>query len=77
MALKTKSVRVTLYMPDELRERARAAGLNLSRILRDGVERELRGDAPSPAVELERVGGSIEVRVIVPVDDLRKQIKDA
>jgi hypothetical protein len=77
MALKTKSVRVTLYMPDDLRERARTAGLNLSRILRDGVERELRGDTPSPAVELERVGGSIEVRVIVPVDDLRKQIKDA
>jgi hypothetical protein len=68
------NVRVTLYMPDELRERARAADLNLSRILRDGVERELRGEAPGPAVELERVGASIELRVRVPVDAVREHL---
>jgi Post-segregation antitoxin CcdA len=73
MPPKRRGVRVTVYLPDELRQQARSAGLNLSRILRDGVERELRGDAPSPAVEVERVGGSVELRISVPVDLLRKQ----
>ena len=75
MAVNPTGVRVTVYMPDDLRNRAQAAGLNLSRLLRDAVERELRGDAPSPAVELERVGSSIEVRVSVPVAELRKRIR--
>jgi hypothetical protein len=39
------------------------------------VERELRGDAPGPAVEVERVGNAIELRVSVPVDELRKQVR--
>jgi hypothetical protein len=72
--VKNGSVRVTVYMPDELRERARKAKLNLSRLLRDAVERELRGDSAGPAVELERVGSSVELRVSVPVDVLREQI---
>jgi len=62
-------------MPDELRERARAANLNLSRILRDSVERELRGDAPAPSVEIERVGNAIELRVSVPVNALRERMR--
>jgi len=69
------AVRLTVYMPDELRERARAANLNLSRILRDSVERELRGDAPAPGVEIERVGSAIELRVSVPVNALRERMR--
>jgi hypothetical protein len=72
---RNNGVRLTVYLPDELRERARAANLNLSRILRDGVERELRGEAPAPGVELERVGNAIEVRVSVPRDELRRQMR--
>lgn len=67
-------VRFTVYLPDGLGQRAKDAGLNLSRLLRDAVERELRGDAPPASVEVERVGASIEVRVSVPVRDLREQI---
>ena len=72
--MKITAVRVTLYMPDELRELARARGLNLSRILREGVERELRGDALAPAVEVERVGESIELRITLPADTLRDHL---
>ena len=70
----TNGVRVTLYLPDELRERARAANLNLSRLLRDAVERELGAEAPG-TVQLERVGGSIELRVSVPIEQLRKRMR--
>ena len=72
MARNNRGVRVTLYLPDELRERARAANLNLSRILRDGVERELRGEATGPGIELERVGNTVQVRISVPLDALDK-----
>jgi hypothetical protein len=75
MALNKRGVRVTVYLPDELRERARARNLNLSRLLRDAVERELRGEAPAPAIDLERVGSSIELRVTLPVDELREQLR--
>lgn len=40
--------RVNCYLPDELAERARSAGLNLSRLLRLAVIAEL-GRASSPA----------------------------
>jgi post-segregation antitoxin (ccd killing protein) len=69
-----KGVRVTLYLPDDLRERARAANLNLSALLRDAVERRLAGDA-TPTVQIERVGDSVEVRVAVPVEALRTHTK--
>lgn len=75
MPRNTRGVRVTLYLPDDLRERARAANLNLSRILRDAVERELRGDRPGPSVGLERQGDAIEMRVTVPLDELRRRIR--
>ena len=67
-------VRVTLYLPDELREQARAANLNLSALLRDAVERRLRGEA-MPTVQTERVGDAVELRVSVPVDTLRKMTR--
>ena len=73
--MNTKRVRFTVYLPDGLGQSAKDAGLNLSRLLRDAVERELRGDAPGPAVEVERVGTSIEVRITVPADDLREQLR--
>jgi post-segregation antitoxin (ccd killing protein) len=48
--------RFTVYLPDELRERAIAAELNMSEILRNGVIAALRardgadeGDAPAPS----------------------------
>jgi hypothetical protein len=75
MAVNIKSVRVTVYLPDELRERAKAKNLNLSRLLRDAVERELSGEGATPGVELERVGGSIEVRVKVSAAELRKKLR--
>ena len=67
-------MRVTVYLPDDLREQARAANLNLSRIVRDGVERELRGDEAAPTVEVERKGSSVELRVGVPVEVLRDRL---
>ena len=70
-----KGVRVTLYLPDELRERARKAGLNLSGILRRAVEQELRGETTGGDVELERVGDSIELRISVPVGELRDRLR--
>lgn len=75
MTVNKKAVRVTVYLPDALRERARAENLNLSRLLRDAVERELGGEAASPGVELERVGGSIELRVKVSAAELRKKLR--
>jgi hypothetical protein len=56
-------MRVTLYLPDELRERARDAGLNLSALLRQAVEDELRGDEKRPVVSIERDGDVYDVRV--------------
>lgn len=46
--------RFTVYLPDELRERAVAAELNMSEILRNGVIAKLRaleaaGDGDTPA----------------------------
>jgi post-segregation antitoxin (ccd killing protein) len=67
-------MRLTLYLPDELGQRAKDADLNLSRLLREAVERELRGEAQGPAVEIERHGASVEIRVGLPVDDLREHI---
>ena len=75
MPLKKRGVRVTVYLPDDLRNRAKAEGLNLSRLLRDAVERQLDGEARTAGVELERVGDSIELRVNVPVQVLRRRMR--
>ena len=69
MPLKKRGVRVTVYLPDDLRNRAKAEGLNLSRLLRDAVERQLDGEARTAGVELERVGEttlSRSLRIQVP-----------
>lgn len=65
---KNRSVRVTLYLPEDLRERAREAGLNLSALLRHAVEEELRRDPRAPTVSVERVDDLIDVHVRFPVD---------
>lgn len=67
MTRKKSSVRVTVYLPDDLRRHAKEAGLNLSQLLRRAVETELQGDSPMPAVSVERTDDVIEVRVSFPV----------
>lgn len=74
MPRNNRGVRVTLYLPDDLRARASKAGLNLSALLRRAVEAELRGDQAAPTVDLERVGQAVEVRVSLPVDELRRRL---
>lgn len=72
---KDTRVRFTVYLPDPLGQRAKAAGINLSRTLRDAVERELRTDGEAaPAVTVDRVGDSVEVRVSVPAETLRARL---
>jgi post-segregation antitoxin (ccd killing protein) len=39
--------RVNVYLPDELADRARAAGLNVSALTRSAIEAELAGNAAS------------------------------
>jgi post-segregation antitoxin (ccd killing protein) len=39
--------RVNVYLPDELADRARAAGLNVSAVTRSALEAELAGGAAS------------------------------
>lgn len=68
MARNRTTVRVTLYLPDDLRERASEAGLNLSGLLRRAVEEELRGSARGPEVTVQRDGDSFEVRVRFAAD---------
>jgi len=39
--------RVNVYLPDDVADRARAAGLNVSAVTRSAIEAELAGDAAS------------------------------
>lgn len=75
MPRKPRGVRVTLYLPDDLRKQAADAGLNLSALLRRAVEAELRGDQAAPTVDVERAGETVEVRVSLPADELRKRLR--
>jgi post-segregation antitoxin (ccd killing protein) len=74
--VKKPRMRVTLYLPDELRERANKAGLNLSGLLREAVERELRGDAPGIRSSGRRVKQSVELTVTVPIETVRELIDE-
>jgi hypothetical protein len=74
--VKKPRMRVTLYLPDELREQANAAGLNLSRLLREAVERELHGDAPGIRSSGRRVQQSVELTVTVPLETIRGLLDD-
>lgn len=47
--------RVNIYLPDELAEEARAAGLNVSNVAQDALRRQLAGRQTS--AWLERVRG--------------------
>jgi hypothetical protein len=77
MVNKPRVPRVTLYLPSPLREEAAAAGLNLSRLLREAVERELHGDAPGIRASGRRVKGAVELTVLVPVETMRGFTDDA
>ena len=69
-------MRVTLYLPDDMRQRAADAGLNLSRLLRESVERELEGEAPGIRTSARRVKGNVELTVTVPVEAVRELLGD-
>jgi post-segregation antitoxin (ccd killing protein) len=40
-----RMARINVYIPDELAERAKAAGLNVSALTQDALRRALAGDA--------------------------------
>ena len=65
-------MRVTVYLPDELRKRAGDAGLNLSRLLHEAVERELEGKTPGIRASARRVKQSVELTVTVPARTLQE-----
>ncbi len=68
--MKKTGMRLTLYLPDDLAREAKASGLNLSRTLREAVDRQLHGDAGTN-VNVERVGRVVDVTVSIPVETLR------
>lgn len=70
-------VRVTLYLPDDLRQEALEAGLNLSRLLRTAVEQELHGESPGIRTSVRRVKREVELTVLVPIEVMREQTADA
>ena len=72
MVKRTRMPRVTLYLPHELREQASKAGLNLSRLLRDAVARELYAEPPGIRTSARRVRKTVELSVVVPVEALRE-----
>jgi hypothetical protein len=74
--VKKPRMRVTLYLPDELREQANKAGLNLSRLLREAVERELHSEAPGIRSSGRRVKQSVELTVSVPIETIRGLIDE-
>lgn len=66
---KTPMPHVTCYLTEDLRSRAKRQGLNLSKILREGIVREL-AEGAQPKVEVRRVGDTLEVVASIPVDVL-------
>jgi hypothetical protein len=68
--MKKTGMRLTVYLPDELGQAAKASGMNLSRTFREAVERHLYGDAGTN-VEVQRAGRVVDVTVSVPVETLR------
>ena len=66
--------RVNVYLPDDLAERARAAGLNISGVTQDAIRSALAGsDTDLWLQRLERLPRTeVEhARVIVALDDAR------
>lgn len=63
-------MRITVYLPDDLGERARAAGINFSGVLRAAVEHELAGDT-GMVVSARRIASGVEVVVRVREEALR------
>lgn len=71
--------RVNVYIPDELAERAREAGLNVSALTRAAIEAELAGHATD--AWLERLGprtgrGPSHEAVMAALDAAREESGD-
>ncbi len=68
--------RLTVYLPDQLAEQARAAGLNISAITQDAVRRALAStdtDAWLDRVELLPHNEVSHERVITTLDEARDE----
>jgi post-segregation antitoxin (ccd killing protein) len=71
--------RVNVYLPDELAEAARAAGLSMSNITQEALRRELaRRESVVwlDRVQKERPAGVAHERVLGVLDDVRDEAGD-
>ena len=71
--------RVNIYLPDELAEEARAAGLNVSAVAQAALRDELKGsqlDAWLARVRRHRGGGMSHDDVIAALDAVRADYDD-
>lgn len=69
--------RVNVYLPDELAEQARAAGVNISGITQDAIRSVLAASETDAWLEaLERLPGNeiSHASVIVALDDARDEL---
>lgn len=72
--------RVNIYLPDDLAQRAREAGLNVSKIAQDAIEAELRASSLTAWLEAVRADpplrGVTHEEVIAALDDVRAEAGD-
>lgn len=69
--------RVNVYLPDELAEEARSAGLNVSNITQEALRRELAGRQSSAWVARVRALPPLDVsheRVLEALDAVREEM---
>lgn len=71
--------RVNIYLPDDLAERARSAGLNVSNVAQDALRRELATRATAAWVEqvrcLPRLASPVShASVLEALDAVRKEM---
>lgn len=69
--------RVNIYLPDDLARRAREAGVNVSGIAQEALERELRVNATNDwlalASELPRTRSIPDAELVQIMDEVRAQ----
>jgi post-segregation antitoxin (ccd killing protein) len=71
--------RVNVYLPDELAEEARAAGLNMSQLTQAALRRELAGRRTTAwlgRVRDERPGSVTHEQVLLALDAVRAETGD-
>jgi post-segregation antitoxin (ccd killing protein) len=71
--------RVNVYLPDDLAEGARAAGLNVSNIAREALRRELAGRQTSAWLDLVRrlpATGVSHETALAAIDAERDEVGD-